>query len=99
VHTEKGIQGTHHLLILDGYESHSSTEFKEYCKENKIVCLCMPPYSSHLLQLLDVGCFSPLKKAYLRQVEKLMHNRINHITKTEFLPAFINAFNASINRK
>ena len=59
----------------------------------------MPPHLSHLLQPLDVGCFLPLKKAYLRQVKKLIHNRINYITKTELLPAFINAFNALINKK
>jgi hypothetical protein len=56
----------------------------------------MPPHSSHLLQPLDVGCFSPLKKAYGRQAENLMRNKITHITKTKFLPCFIAAHNASI---
>ncbi|KAF2181615.1 DDE-domain-containing protein [Zopfia rhizophila CBS 207.26] len=59
----------------------------------------MPPHSSHILQPLDVGYFSPLKTAYGRQVEKLMRNRFNHITKIEFLPAFRDAFNASITKK
>jgi len=56
----------------------------------------MPPHSSHLLQPLDVGCFAPLKKAYGRQAEDLMRNRITHITKLEFLPCFIRAYNAAI---
>jgi hypothetical protein len=56
----------------------------------------MPAHSSHLLQPLDVGCFAPLKKAYGKQVEELMRNHINHITKLEFLPAFRAAFNAAI---
>jgi hypothetical protein len=56
----------------------------------------MPPHSSHILQALDVGCFSPLKKAYSRQLEHLVRAHINHITKTEFLPAYIDAYNASI---
>jgi hypothetical protein len=55
----------------------------------------MPPHSSHLLQPLDVGCFAPLKKAYGCQAEKLMRNKIAHVTKTEFLPCFIAAQNAS----
>ncbi|KAF7572324.1 hypothetical protein PtrM4_098240 [Pyrenophora tritici-repentis] len=42
---------------------------------------------------LDVSCFSPLKRAYSREVESLMRNYINHITKLEFLPAFKAAFN------
>jgi hypothetical protein len=52
----------------------------------------MPPHSSHLLQPLDVGCFSPLKRAYGSQIESLIRSHINHITKLEFLPAFKAAF-------
>jgi hypothetical protein len=49
----------------------------------------MPPHSSHLLQPLDVGCFGPLKTAYGRQVEGLMRLGVNHITKEEFLTAYL----------
>ena len=55
----------------------------------------MPPHSSHLLQPLDVGCFSPLKRAYSREIEALIRHHINHITKLEFLPAFKAAFERS----
>jgi len=65
-------------------------------QENNIITLCMPPYSSHLLQPLDVSCFGPLKKAYGRQVENLVRSYINHITKLELLPAFKAAFEAAI---
>jgi hypothetical protein len=56
----------------------------------------MPPHSSHLCQALDVGCFSPLKTAYSREVEHLVRNHINHITKLEFLPAFKVAYSKAI---
>src|ERR1051326_7499436 len=56
----------------------------------------MPPHSSHLLQPLDVGCFSPLKRAYSRQVEGLMRCHITHIEKEDFLPAFTAAYDAAI---
>ena len=52
----------------------------------------MPPYLSHLLQPLDVGCFSPLKRAYSREIEALIRNYINYITKLKFLLAFKAAF-------
>ena len=97
-HTKRCTVGSHRLLVLDGHESHDSLEFQKLCKEKRIITLCMPPHSSHLLQPLDVGCFSPLKKAYGRQVEDLMRGRISHITKTEFLPCFKAAFNASITK-
>jgi hypothetical protein len=94
-HTEGKVVGARQLLILDGHESHQSLEFQELCKENNIYTLCMPPHSSHLLQPLDVGCFSPLKRAYSREVEALIRHYINHITKLEFLPAFKAAFDRS----
>jgi hypothetical protein len=95
-HTKKRVVGTHRLLAIDGHESHNSLAFQQYCKENKIITICMPPHSSHLLQPLDVGCFAPLKKAYGRQAKDLMRNRITYITKLEFLPCFICAYNAAI---
>jgi hypothetical protein len=90
--------GVYRLLVLDGHESHHSVEFEEYCKEHNIVTLCMPPHSSHLLQPLDVGCFSPLKKAYGHQIEELMRQQITHITKEDFIPAFRAAFQASLTK-
>ncbi|KAI1670729.1 DDE superfamily endonuclease [Pyrenophora tritici-repentis] len=91
-HTQARTIGARRLLIIDGHRSHQSLEFQELCKENNIYTLCMPPHSSHLLQPLDVSCFSPLKRAYSREVESLMRNHINYITKLEFLPAFKAAF-------
>jgi hypothetical protein len=93
-HTKERTVGSHRLLVIDGHESHDSLDFQQYCKDNKIITVCMPAHSSHLLQPLDVGCFAPLKKAYGRQAENLMRNRINHITKLEFLPCFKAAYNA-----
>ena len=52
----------------------------------------MPPYSSHILQPLDIGCFAPLKQAYGREVEGLMRMHINHVSKVEFLYVFKAAF-------
>ncbi|EDN06570.1 predicted protein, partial [Histoplasma mississippiense (nom. inval.)] len=37
---------------------------------------------------LDIGCFSPLKTAYGRQVENQMRLGINHIDKEEFLALY-----------
>ena len=62
------------MLIIDGHESHNSAEFQQYCKDHKIILLCMPLHLSHLLQPLNVGCFGPLKKAYGDKVNELMRN-------------------------
>ena len=63
-HTKTRVVGVYQLLILDGHESHINQDFKDYCLEQKILTLCMPPHSSHILQPLDVVCFSPLKRKY-----------------------------------
>ncbi|KAJ6437589.1 Glycerate kinase [Purpureocillium lavendulum] len=91
-HTKPRTLGAFRLLVLDGHESHLSVNFELYCKDNKIITLCMPAHSSHLLQPLDVGCFGPLKKAYGRQVEMKMRAGTTHITKEDFFPAFWAAF-------
>jgi hypothetical protein len=45
----------------------------------------MPSHSSHLLQPLDVGCFSVLKRAYGRFISGLARRGSNHIDKFYFL--------------
>ncbi|EMD66390.1 hypothetical protein COCSADRAFT_34946 [Bipolaris sorokiniana ND90Pr] len=80
--------GVYRLLILDGHSSHATPEFDQYCAKNKIVTLCMPPHTSHLLQPLDVSCFSPLKRAYGREIEELARQGVNHIDKIDFLTVY-----------
>jgi hypothetical protein len=98
-HTKHRTAGTYRLLVLDGHESHHSTDFELFCKENKIITLCMPPHSSHILQPLDVSCFGPLKQAYGRQIEDLIRASTTHITKDDFFPAFFAAFQAAMTEK
>jgi hypothetical protein len=52
----------------------------------------MPAHILYLLQPLDIGCFSPLKKAYGNKVGCLIRNCIYYINKLSFLPAFKIAF-------
>jgi hypothetical protein len=80
--------GNYRMLILDGHGSHSTPEFDHICTENKIILVCMPPHSSHLLQPLDVGCFAVLKRHYGQLVEQRMRLGFNHIDKIDFLTAF-----------
>jgi hypothetical protein len=52
----------------------------------------MPAHSSHLLQPLNVACFSPLKRMYGDEISALARSRVHHIDKETFLPAFKAAF-------
>jgi hypothetical protein len=88
-HTAARTAGVYRLLILDGHGSHATPEFDQYCTDNKIITLCMPPHTSHLLQPLDVSCFSPLKRAYGREVEELARQGVYHVDKVDFLAVYI----------
>src|SRR6266480_1859128 len=52
------------LLILDGHASHISTKAIKFCGASKIIPLCLPRHTTHLLQPLDVDIFAPLATAY-----------------------------------
>jgi len=67
-------------------------DFQVICKESKIITLCMPAHVLHLLQPLDVGCFSLLKHAYGTEINSFVYNYINYIDKLSFLIAFKTAF-------
>lgn len=53
--------------------------------EKKIIPLYMPPHSSHILQPLDVSCFSPLKHFYKQKVGELAQNGVTSVKKDDFL--------------
>ncbi|RPB16234.1 CENP-B protein, partial [Morchella conica CCBAS932] len=78
--TSNRSNGEWRLLIFDGFESHLQLEIIEFCLDNKIIPLCLPSHTSHVLQPLDVGVFSPLKKYYRQEISKLR----SPITKNNF---------------
>jgi hypothetical protein len=84
--------GVYRLIILDGHKSHLNQDFKDYCFKQKILTLYMSPHSSHILQPLNVVCFSPLKRKYSQRVRDLARRRVFYINKEGFLPAFKDAF-------
>ena len=49
------------ILFLDGHSSHYCPETIRMAAEEKVVLCALPPNTTHLLQPLDKGCFSPLK--------------------------------------
>ena len=68
-YTKQYTKGISRLLIMDGYSSHCSASFEAYARENDIIPLWLLSHSSHLLQPLDVACFSSVREHYRREVE------------------------------
>lgn len=95
-YTTPRAKGLYRILVLDGYKSHESIEFQNYCKSYNIIVLRLPPHSFHLTQLLDIGYFSILKQIYGREIEGFIKAYIYYITKVEFLTAFKTTYLRSI---
>lgn len=81
------------LLILDNHCSHQSLDAYEFCRENGIHLLSLPPHTSHKMQPLDVTFYGPLKSAYSRECdlfmkmhpfEKITHDHLASIFKKAY---------------
>ena len=78
------------LLLLNGYRSHVTIEFINYCRDHKILLAVYPPHATHTLQPLDVVMFKPLANAYSTQLTQYLQDSqgILNITKGDFFPLF-----------
>ncbi|KAF2184555.1 CENP-B protein [Zopfia rhizophila CBS 207.26] len=83
--TRHRTQGTWRLLLLDGYGSYHIREFIKYAERNRIQLFGSPPYTTHFLQVLDVGCFQPLKWYHGRMLDWAARTGSKDISKDDFL--------------
>lgn len=84
-HTRGKTRGSKRLLLLDGYGSHHTLEFLEFCSKNSIIPFGLPAHTTHLLQPLDVVVFQPYKHYHAKALDLLVREGIEEITKLEFL--------------
>jgi hypothetical protein len=100
-HTKEKARRRWRLLILDGHGSHITMKFIDYCNDNRILLMTYPPHSTHSLQPLDVGIFSPLSTAYSKQLEDFLHKSmgLSHITKRDFFRLFWPAWEQALSSK
>ncbi|SAM74784.1 uncharacterized protein UBRO_20499 [Ustilago bromivora] len=86
-HTKQRAQGKYQLLILDGHGSHNTAELIQQAWDSHIVCLCLPPHATHLLQPLDVVIFGPLQQAFTKEVDKFAGANLS-ISKKDFIDMY-----------
>jgi hypothetical protein len=67
----------------------------------RILILILPPHSTHRLQPLIVGLFSPLSRAYTKVLDRYIHGGLGWInmTKRMFWGTFWEAWSRSFNEK
>jgi DDE superfamily endonuclease len=78
------------LLIVDDHNSHLNMEFISYAEQHRIILAILPPHSTHRLQPLDVGLFTPLAHYYTQEIDALLYESqgLTHITKRHFWRLF-----------
>lgn len=82
------------LLVLDNHSTHSNLSTYNFCRENGIVVISLPPHTSHRLQPLDVCFFGPLKMAYNQECDRYIKSKqLEKILQTDIAELFKNAFN------
>ncbi len=79
--------GEYRMLIMDGYGSHCTVDFIDYCEKNKIIRFCLPSHTTLLLQPLDVLLFRSYKKAHRDVLHTAMQSCCANFNKIEFLHA------------
>lgn len=60
---------------MDNHNSHISVRIYDFCRENGIVILTIPPHTSHRLQPLDLTVYGPLKLAFYRECYLSLQNK------------------------
>jgi hypothetical protein len=89
------------LLVMDGYTSHISLNIIDLLKKNSIICLILPPHTSHGLQPLDLVLFSSVKADWIGIMKNYFKEGNKNLRKGDFprllTTLFINksAFNTS----
>ena len=73
-------------LFLSSSIVRTTTLFLSVC--HLIIPLCLLPHSTHILQPLDVGVFSPLAKAYKTRIQQHSMFGAERITNQQFLEFF-----------
>lgn len=81
------------LLVLDNHGSHIALDSYNFCRDNHIHMISIPPHTSHRLQPLDVSFFGPLKSAFNRECDKYMRaNVFKKITPYDIAGIFSAAY-------
>jgi 4-hydroxybenzoate polyprenyltransferase len=86
------LYGEYRMMVFDGHASHISSDVIRACVMNKVILLCLPPHTTHLLQPLDIGLFAPLSVYYKNDIRENTKFGYNYfVDKLAFLQSYCRA--------
>ena len=83
------IKTTPVLLFIDGHHSHISLYLIRTARDSKVILLCLPPNTAHLLQPLDIGVFGPLKTVWRSILKRYKLETRGKMVSTEIFPSLV----------
>ena len=72
------------LIVMDGYTSHISLDIIHLLNSNSIICLILPPHTSHGLQPLDLVLFSSVKNDWVKIMKNHFKEGNKSLKKADF---------------
>lgn len=90
--TQAKANGCWRAIILDGHDTHVMLEVIQYPRVNKIVIVCLPPHTTHVLQPLDLGLNGLLKNALCQEAYTCEFESGRAVDKTSALLVIGHAF-------
>jgi hypothetical protein len=87
-HRSKRQAGEYRMLIIDGYRSHCTLEFIDFCERHKIIPFCLPPHTTHFSSLSTLFFSAPMRKSIaISFMRPSMYSCCANFNKIEFLHA------------
>ena len=77
--------GGYRLVLLNGFGSHCTKQFIDYCDSHMIIVFSLPPHSYHLLQSLNVVLFQLFKHYHAEAVQAGSRMGCGDFNNCEFL--------------
>jgi hypothetical protein len=86
--TSAKADGQYRLLLVDGHNSHYTRGFLEYARTHKILVVCYPAHTTHVLQGLGVVVFAVLKRCLSDERDRFERETGQAISKMNFLAIY-----------
>lgn len=77
-------------MFLDGHKFHLSYHLSKLCSQSQIILITLPPNTTHMMQVLDVAIFHPVKQGCSVSVHEWRMTKLleedEPLTKFNFAP-------------
>ena len=83
--TTRKANGRYCLLLVNSHNSHYTQGFLKYARAHKILVLCYPAHTTHVLQGLDVVIFAIVKRCLGDECEEWEWKTVEKMSKTNFI--------------